>query len=87
MSRLSGGLLVGGGIWLALAHPMMHEVVRRLFAEHPEILRHGWSLRAALESQGAGFANVVEFTTYMVHSQDIPKFMAWRQRITVVDHC
>jgi enamine deaminase RidA (YjgF/YER057c/UK114 family) len=29
---------------------------------------------------GAGFGNVVEFTTYMVHSQDIPKFMAWRQR-------
>jgi enamine deaminase RidA (YjgF/YER057c/UK114 family) len=37
-------------------------------------------LGAALASQGAGFANVVEFTTYMVHSQDIPKFMAWRTR-------
>jgi enamine deaminase RidA (YjgF/YER057c/UK114 family) len=23
---------------------------------------------------------VVEFTTYLVHSQDIPKFMAWRTR-------
>ena len=38
------------------------------------------NLSAALASQGAGFANVVEFTTYMVHSQDIAKFMAWRAR-------
>ena len=38
------------------------------------------NLAAALASQGAGFGNVVEFTTYMVHSQDIAKFMAWRQR-------
>ena len=36
------------------------------------------ALGAALVSQGASFANVCEFTTYMVHSQDIPKFMAWR---------
>jgi enamine deaminase RidA (YjgF/YER057c/UK114 family) len=34
----------------------------------------------ALASQGAGFANLVEFTTYLVHSQDIPKFMAYRTR-------
>jgi enamine deaminase RidA (YjgF/YER057c/UK114 family) len=38
------------------------------------------NIGAALASQGASFANVVEFTTYMVHSQDIPKFMAWRGR-------
>jgi len=38
------------------------------------------NLGAALASQGAGFANVVEFTTYMVHSQDIATFMAWRTR-------
>jgi enamine deaminase RidA (YjgF/YER057c/UK114 family) len=38
------------------------------------------NLGAALASQGAGFANVVEFTTYMVHSQDIARFMAWRAR-------
>jgi enamine deaminase RidA (YjgF/YER057c/UK114 family) len=38
------------------------------------------NLGAALSSQGAGFANVVEFTTYMVHSQDIATFMAWRAR-------
>src|SRR5580692_7668357 len=34
----------------------------------------------ALASQGAGFANIVKFTTYLVHSQDIAKFMAYRSR-------
>jgi len=38
------------------------------------------NIGAALRSQGAGFANIVEFTTYLVHSQDIPKFMAYRTR-------
>jgi enamine deaminase RidA (YjgF/YER057c/UK114 family) len=37
-------------------------------------------IEAALKSAGAGWGNVVQFTTYLVHSQDIPKFMAWRQR-------
>jgi enamine deaminase RidA (YjgF/YER057c/UK114 family) len=34
----------------------------------------------ALQSEGAGWGSVVQFTTYLVHSQDIPKFMAWRLR-------
>jgi enamine deaminase RidA (YjgF/YER057c/UK114 family) len=34
----------------------------------------------ALRSAGAGWHNVVQFTTYLVHSQDIPKFMQWRLR-------
>src|SRR5437762_8941016 len=34
----------------------------------------------ALESAGAGWGNVAQFTTYLVHSQDIPKFMQWRLR-------
>jgi enamine deaminase RidA (YjgF/YER057c/UK114 family) len=38
------------------------------------------NIGSALASQGASFANVVEFTTYLVHSQDIPKFMAYRSR-------
>jgi enamine deaminase RidA (YjgF/YER057c/UK114 family) len=38
------------------------------------------NLGAALASQDASFANVVEFTTYLVHSQDIAKFMAFRTR-------
>ena len=38
------------------------------------------NLGEALASQGASFANIVEFTTYLVHSQDIPKFMEYRLR-------
>lgn len=38
------------------------------------------NLGAALASQGADFSHVVEFTTYLVHSQDIAKFMAYRSR-------
>jgi enamine deaminase RidA (YjgF/YER057c/UK114 family) len=38
------------------------------------------SIEAALKSAGAGWGNVAQFTTYLVHSQDIPKFMAWRLR-------
>jgi len=38
------------------------------------------NIEAALKSQGATFSNVVEFTTYLVHSQDIAKFMAFRLR-------
>ena len=34
----------------------------------------------ALKSGGAGWQHVVQFTTYLVHSQDIPKFMQWRLR-------
>ena len=38
------------------------------------------NIEAALKSAGASFANVVQFTTYLVHSQDIAKFMAFRLR-------
>jgi enamine deaminase RidA (YjgF/YER057c/UK114 family) len=38
------------------------------------------NIAAGLASAGAGWANVVQFTTYLVHSQDIPKFMAYRTR-------
>ena len=38
------------------------------------------NLEAALKSAGAGWGNVVQFTTYLVHSQDIPKFMTYRLR-------
>ena len=38
------------------------------------------SIETALESAGAGWGNVTQFTTYLVHSQDIAKFMAWRLR-------
>jgi enamine deaminase RidA (YjgF/YER057c/UK114 family) len=38
------------------------------------------NIEAALKSQDASFGNVVEFTTSLVHSQDIPKFMQFRLR-------
>jgi len=38
------------------------------------------NIETALKSAGAGFANVVEFATYLVHSQDIAKFMTYRLR-------
>jgi enamine deaminase RidA (YjgF/YER057c/UK114 family) len=38
------------------------------------------NIGAALASQGATWANIVEFTTYLVHSQDISKFMKYRLR-------
>jgi enamine deaminase RidA (YjgF/YER057c/UK114 family) len=37
-------------------------------------------IEKALKSQGAAWANVVQFTTYLVHSQDIARFMQWRLR-------
>ena len=38
------------------------------------------NIETALKSVGGGWDNVVEFTTYLVHSQDIPKFMKYRTR-------
>ena len=38
------------------------------------------NIEAALKSAGADFSNVVQFTTYLVHSQDIAKFMTYRLR-------
>ena len=38
------------------------------------------NLETALKSQGAGWGNVVQFMTFLVNSQDIPDFMAYRQR-------
>jgi len=38
------------------------------------------NIEAALKSQGASWGNVVEFTTYLVHSQDIANFMKYRLR-------
>jgi enamine deaminase RidA (YjgF/YER057c/UK114 family) len=38
------------------------------------------NIEAALTSQGARFANVVSFTSYLVHAQDIAKFAQYRAR-------
>jgi enamine deaminase RidA (YjgF/YER057c/UK114 family) len=37
-------------------------------------------IESALKSAGAGWGNVLQFTTYLVHSQDIERFMQWRLR-------
>jgi enamine deaminase RidA (YjgF/YER057c/UK114 family) len=39
------------------------------------------NIRAALDDLQAGWRNIVQFTTYLVHSQDIDKFMAYRMRM------
>jgi enamine deaminase RidA (YjgF/YER057c/UK114 family) len=38
------------------------------------------NIETALKSVGAGWGNIVQFTTYLVHSQDIAKFMKYRLR-------
>jgi enamine deaminase RidA (YjgF/YER057c/UK114 family) len=38
------------------------------------------NIESALTSIGGHWQNVVQFTTYLVHSQDIPKFMEFRKR-------
>jgi enamine deaminase RidA (YjgF/YER057c/UK114 family) len=37
-------------------------------------------IEKALQSAGGGWRNVVQFTTFLVHSQDIAKFYRWRER-------
>jgi enamine deaminase RidA (YjgF/YER057c/UK114 family) len=37
-------------------------------------------IEQALKSCGGGWKNVVQFTTYLVHSQDIAKFYRWREQ-------
>ncbi len=38
------------------------------------------NVEAALKSAGAGWGNVVQFTTYLAHSQDIAKYRTYRLR-------
>jgi enamine deaminase RidA (YjgF/YER057c/UK114 family) len=38
------------------------------------------NIETALKSVGANWGSVVQFTTYLVHSQDIAKFMKYRLR-------
>ena len=37
-------------------------------------------IEQALKSAGGGWRNVVQFTTYLVHSQDIARFYRWREQ-------
>jgi enamine deaminase RidA (YjgF/YER057c/UK114 family) len=38
------------------------------------------NIEAALKAVGGGWQSIVQFTTYLVHSQDIARFAAFRQR-------
>ena len=38
------------------------------------------NIEKALSAEGVGWGNVVQFTTYLVHSQDIPNLMEFRLR-------
>jgi enamine deaminase RidA (YjgF/YER057c/UK114 family) len=38
------------------------------------------NIETALKSVGGGWGNIVQFTTYLVHSQDFAKFMTYRLR-------
>ena len=38
------------------------------------------NLHDVLTGLGLGWRSVIKFTTYLVHSQDIAKFMDWRKR-------
>jgi len=38
------------------------------------------NLGAALKSAGAGYSDIVQFTTYLVDSRDIPKLRKFRER-------
>jgi enamine deaminase RidA (YjgF/YER057c/UK114 family) len=37
-------------------------------------------IEQALKSAAGGWRNVVQFTTFLVHSQDIPRFYKWREQ-------
>ncbi|HZO00287.1 MAG TPA: RidA family protein [Burkholderiales bacterium] len=37
-------------------------------------------IEKALQSAGADWGSVVQFTTFLVHSQDIAKFYRWREQ-------
>lgn len=37
-------------------------------------------IEQALKQAGGGWKNVAQFTTYLVHSQDIAKFYRWREQ-------
>jgi enamine deaminase RidA (YjgF/YER057c/UK114 family) len=39
------------------------------------------NLERALRAEGLSFANVLKFTTFLVHSQDIERFMAVRKEL------
>jgi enamine deaminase RidA (YjgF/YER057c/UK114 family) len=69
--------------WLFIAGQVATDVAGNIVgaddfnAQCQQVFRN---IEVALKSAGAGWGNIVQFTTYLVHSQDIPKFMAFRKR-------
>jgi len=63
--------------WANTHHPESAEIVSKITKVPVTAIER---IEAALRSADAGWANVVQFTTYLVHSQDIAKFMSFRLR-------
>lgn len=76
VTRVSAGDLlfiagqVGVGTDGKIAGPDLEAQATQVFA----------NIRAALQSEGGDFRNVVQLTTYLVDSRDIAKLRAWRDR-------
>ena len=76
VTRVSAGDLlfiagqVGVGMEGKLAGPDLEAQAAQVFA----------NIRAALQSEGGDFRNIVQLTTYLVDSRDIAKLRAWRDR-------
>ena len=69
MQALSSRRLASPVLWIAQSDELCEQAVQT-FA----------NIEAALKSVDAGWGNIVQFTTYLVHSQDIAKFMKFRLR-------
>jgi enamine deaminase RidA (YjgF/YER057c/UK114 family) len=83
MGQYSHVTRVRGGEFLFLAGMLSGDAAGRVIGEgdfDAQAVQVFRNIEAALKSAGATFANVVQFTTYLVHSQDIAKFMAFRLR-------
>ena len=76
VTRVSAGELlfiagqVGVGMDGKIAGPDIEAQAAQVFA----------NIRAALQSEGGDFRNIVQLTTYLVDSRDIAKLRAWRDR-------
>jgi enamine deaminase RidA (YjgF/YER057c/UK114 family) len=64
------GMLAGDSTGNVIGDGDFDAQVRQVFA----------NVETALKSADATWENVVQFTTFLVHSQDIPKFMEFRLR-------
>jgi len=83
MGQYSHVTRVRGGEFLFIAGMLSGDAAGNMIGEgdfDAQAVQVFRNIEAGLKSAGASFANVVQFTTYLVHSQDIAKFMAFRLR-------